>query len=102
MTKTLLVRQIVPFTGQGAQTRDIAVGRFPDQEVRQIVESMRALPRCRKMILQPQHFRQFHFDADFAANIAQGGILRGVNAFGLVCRAMIHPHDDVMVRRFTG
>ena len=52
----------------------------------------------RQVALQPQHLRQFHLDADFAANIVEGQIARRVDVRCLGGSAVVHPHDDVAPR----
>jgi hypothetical protein len=69
VAEALSVCQIVPFTGQRAQSCNIIGGSFRDQKVRQIVEAMCALPVAGNDF-SATALGKLHFDADFTANVA--------------------------------
>src|ERR1700722_10842079 len=92
------VREIGPFTGQGANRAAPRAGGAPGQEIRQVEKRAGALETLRHMLGEPQQFGDFHFRRDFAADIAQDVVAAAIDPISLAGRAMIHPDDDVPLR----
>ena len=64
----------------------------------EVEEVARLLIDVRAILLQPQNFRRLHLRRDFAANVPQYRVARGIDLFRLPGGAMIHPDNNVAVR----
>ncbi|MFT3962358.1 MAG: hypothetical protein QM701_13080 [Propionivibrio sp.] len=74
---------------------DVGVAQAPDQVIGEVEEAPRGGVALGKVLLEPEDLGQLHLDADFAADVGQRGIVRGVERRRLRAGAVVHPHDDV-------
>ena len=98
LAETVLVGQIIPFARERAHAGDIGIRQAPDEVIGKIEEAPRRGVTLREVLLEPQHLGQFHLDADLATDVGQGGVLGRVDRRSLRPGAVVHPHDDVVLR----
>ena len=95
VTEAVLVRQVIPLAGQRAHAGDVGVGETPGQIIGEVEETPGLGIALGEMLLEPQDFGQLHLDADFAADVGQRRVVRGIECCRLRTGAVVHPHDDV-------
>ena len=93
---TALVPEVGPLADRGAERAGVVTGGAVGEEVRQVEEARGAAPRGGEVFLQPEELGRLHLGRDHAADVAEHGVARAVDAFGLRDGAVIHPDDDIL------
>lgn len=84
-------------THDTAETPRLAARRHMRQCIREIIELALIEHLLRHVVLQPQHFWDFHLDGHLAADIAEEVVLCSVDAVGFFHGAVVEPEDHVAV-----
>ena len=92
------VREVSPLAGDRAGRSGEAARRPPSQEVGQVEELPGGVVDHAAVFLEPEQLRRLHLRRDGAADVGEHGVAAGVDAGGLIGRAVVHPDDNVAGR----
>ena len=99
LVEARLVRQVPPLAPQGADAARVVSGRTEHEVVGQIEGLTDGVEGSRQLGPQPRELGHLHLGRQPPPDVAQRLGAGRRQPLGLRRRAVIHPHDDVAVRR---